>query len=149
MEWQWAVTTIVAFITFIVGLWATYRTERRARRAAALAAHEQLQRETHLQMQEALVEMFQAATKAVAARIVGDASEMPEFHAAGHRAVLLESRIADEDVRTSVDNAIQSFQVLARVSSRTDVTEPGDAAADAIDETVRKLGAIVREPPSG
>jgi hypothetical protein len=95
-------------------------------------------------MQEALVEMLQAANKAVR-----DASEMPEFNAAGRRAVLLESRIADAEVRTSVDSAIQSFRVLARGSARADATEPSDAAADAIDEAIRKLGAIVREPPSG
>jgi hypothetical protein len=58
VEWQWVVTTTVPALTFIGGLWWNRvdgdRRETRARHAAETAAFEQLQRDTHLKLQDSL-----------------------------------------------------------------------------------------------
>jgi hypothetical protein len=156
MEWEWAVTTTIPVLTFIAGLWwSRYdgdRRERRARHAAAVAAFEQLQRETHLEVQDTLTKTFHGAARAAAARqahpseALQTRAALDEFHIAAQRAVVLESRLADSGIRELVGAAIESSNALAHASG-TKLQEATDRAASALEEAILELGTLIGQPP--
>jgi hypothetical protein len=170
MEWTWVVTITIPVLTFIGGLWWNRvdgdRRERRAAQAAALAAFERLQRETHLELQDALVKTFEAAARAAAARQAEAAVHAPvqydaaaraaaadkvratmdEFHAAAHRAAVLESRIDDSGIRELAMAAIDSSDALARASAPK-IQRANDSATNALEEAILELGLLVGQRP--
>jgi hypothetical protein len=133
--------------------WGRYdgdRRERRASRAAAVAAFEQLQRETHFELQDTLVKTFQSAARSAAARKTHPSetrAALDEYHANAHRAAVLESRVADSDIRTLVAAAIESSNSLAHASAAK-IQEANDTAADALEEAILELGTLISKPPS-
>jgi hypothetical protein len=146
MEWTWVVTTTLPVLTFIGGLWWNRsdgdRRERRASRAAALAAFEQLQRDTSLELQDALGLIFRTAA-------VGS---MDEYRAVAMRVTALQARLADPEARLLSVEAASKATTL----SQTDPTrysderhKAGDEAAHAMTKAVEYLGMSIREPPSG
>jgi hypothetical protein len=116
MEWTWVVTTTVPVLTFIVGLWWNRvdgdRRERRAAHATATAAFEQLQRATHLEVQDVLAAAFQAAGRFRR----NEAETARDFGTALNRANVLASRIATSEVREMVSAALIADQALATAS---------------------------------
>ncbi|MGH9251835.1 MAG: hypothetical protein ACRD0W_20300 [Acidimicrobiales bacterium] len=168
MEWTWVVTTTLPVLTFIGGLWwSRYdgdRREHRAARAAALAAFEQLQRATHLELQDVLVEMYNAASQVAAARtalpmpsfltgtgdnpVAIERQGLKAFDAGSHRALILQSRLADSEIRALVQIATRSARVLCRATTEAEEREAEDVAGEALSKALSRLGALVREPPS-
>jgi hypothetical protein len=69
------VGTTLPVLTFIGGLWWNRadgdRREQRVAQAARSAAFEQLQRDTHLELQDSLLESFRAASRPAGARLAG------------------------------------------------------------------------------
>lgn len=139
----------IPVLTLIGGFWLGMvdgdRRERRARDAARVAADEQLQRATHLELQDALVMTFQAAARAAVAHQTRDA--LNQYHAAAHHALVLESRVADSDIRTLVGAAIESSNSLAR-ASKEEIQEANETAAGALEEAILELGALISRPPT-
>ena len=146
---------IAAVLIFIAGqAWNRYdgdRRERRASRAARLVAFEQLQRETHLELQEALGDMYKAAAdRAVdnAAGVETAADRIGTILITAHRVERLESRLADAEARALVSRASGLIQELADASTGAEILKASDVAEEAVDKAIRKLGEFVREPPS-
>jgi hypothetical protein len=153
MDWE----PIVAVLIFVAGLaWNRHdgdRRERRARLAEALAVFEQLQRETHLELRDTLAKTVQAAARAAETRRTR-ASEahqtraaLDESHAAAHRAAVLESRVANSDIRMLVVAAIESSKSLAHATGAK-IQEATDTAEDAMDEAILELGGLISRPPT-
>jgi hypothetical protein len=143
MEWE----PIVAVLIFIAGLaWNRHdgdRRERRASRAAQLAAFEQLQRDTHLEMQDALAAAYQAADKARNKA----AFERRALATPLNRANVLQTRIADPRIRELVLKALKECQDLV-MGPRDGLEETRKRAGDAAAAAEEALGRLVREPPS-
>jgi uncharacterized membrane protein YccC len=146
MDWE----PIVAVLIFIAGLaWNrhdTDRRERRAARAAASAAFEQLQRETHLELQDAIWRMHQAS-------LAPDETRREEFRRACGRADVLESRLADPEAWRLAHLAIYKAQmsvaryVASHRSEKPMGTETYDEATVACDAAVLYLGGLLRKAP--
>jgi hypothetical protein len=114
-----------------------------------------LQRETHLELQDSLVMTYEAAARAAAARQADVATRadavvevaMGEFHAAAHRAAVLESRIEDSNIRTLATDAIASDHALARASGPK-IQEAPQSAGEALEEAILELGFLIAQRPS-
>jgi hypothetical protein len=108
MEWTWVVTTTIPVLTFIAGLWWNRvdgdRREQRAARAAAAAAFEQLQRGTHLELQDVLAAGFQAAGRFSS----NEPGTDRDYGTAFNRANILASRIANSEIRETVSTALMA-----------------------------------------
>jgi hypothetical protein len=78
----------------------------------------------------------------------GHVADPEEFGATTSRVVVLQSRLADSEVRKAVGHADDSFRALTRVETGTEYIKASKVAQDALDEAIRKLGELVREPPS-
>jgi hypothetical protein len=144
MEWE----PIVAVLIFIAGLaWNRHdgdRRERRASRAAAAATFEQLQRETHLEVQDILTNMYRLAVRA---SLSTAATETEEFHSVAQRASALASRLADSEVRKLVGEVVVKCHAMADSDSEDELDAASDPASDALAEALAQLGALVRKPP--
>jgi 3'-phosphoadenosine 5'-phosphosulfate (PAPS) 3'-phosphatase len=142
MAWE----PIVAVIIFIGGLaWGRYdgdRRERRASRAAATAAFEQLQRDTHLELQDALSETLRLASYSHQVR-----EERRAFHAAYGRANVLRTRVADADARKYAHAALEACDTLAEAPI-DGYEEARDLAAGTLIVAQAALSKLVRTPPN-
>jgi hypothetical protein len=153
MEWTWLVATTIPVLTFIGGLWWNRvdgdRRETRARQAAATEAFEQLQRDTHLKLQDSLAATYNAASKAAAARTSGPDSQadVDAYRTATNHAAVLLSRLADTEVQTQAREAIQAAQALFS-ATETGIDAARAKAADALETAINALGLLVRSPPS-
>jgi hypothetical protein len=161
MEWEVVLGPIAAVVIFIGGqVWNMHdgdRRERRATRAARSAAFEQLQRETHLELQEALGDAYKAATELA---IVGLAERDPEsrvrtrvdhlanFLITTSRVERLESCLADDEARALASSAYGRIVAVADASDPYEVIDASDAAGEAMSRAINKLGESIREPPS-
>jgi hypothetical protein len=147
MEWTWVATTTIPVLTFIGGLWWNRvdgdRRERRAAQAAAAAAFEQLQRDTHLEVQDVLAAALQAAGRFRD----NEAGTDRDFGTALNRANILASRIANPEVRETISTALIADQTLATASEDT-FWEAHGQANNATFAAVDALGKLVRQPPS-
>jgi hypothetical protein len=146
------VTITIPVLTFIAGLWWNRadgdRRERRAAQAAASATFRQMQRDTHLELQDSLEETFRAATRFATTQLASGQGSRDEFHALLLHAVVLFSRIADPEVRTSTSMALESINMLANATTEVEIEKAADSTSEALTDAVDKLGALVREPPS-
>jgi hypothetical protein len=143
MQWE----PIVAVLIFIGGLaWGRYdgdRRERRASLAAQQVAFEQLQRKTHLELQDALTETYAAADLVRQGRAD---QRHTVFAPAYNRANVLQTRVADDEVRKLAQDAIRKCQVLAG-APQDGWEEVRKQANNAIVAAQRELGTLVRTPP--
>ena len=152
VDWTWVVTTTLPVLTFIGGLWWN-RVDGDRR------AFEQTQRETHLALQDALLELFQAAVRYAATPAPAEsdavvpsarASALDEYQAAVHRVAALGSRLADPDVSTLAVEAAERVHQLSEMSRSTPdprFNQVSGATVLAINEALDALGALVRQRP--
>jgi hypothetical protein len=154
MEWTWLVTSTIPVLTFIGGLWWNRvdgdRWERRAAQAAAAAAFDQLQRETHLTLQDSLAATYNAASKAAAARTSDSVSQadIDAYRTVTNHAVVLQSRLADTEVQAQARAAIQAAQALVSATPETGIDHAPAEAADVLETAINALGLLVSRPPS-
>lgn len=115
-----------------------------------MAAFEQLQRETHLELQEALDDTYKAAADRAIDHAAGVemADKIGTILITASRVERLESRLADAEARALVSSASPLIQALADASTGAEILKASDVAGEAVGKAIRKLGELVREPPS-
>jgi hypothetical protein len=64
------------------------------------------------------------------------------------RAMALQSRLADPEVRAHVSVVIHAVQLLSDATTTSDAEKAAAVLAEPLQQAVDTLGALVREPPS-
>jgi hypothetical protein len=132
--------------------------ERRSSKAAAMAAFDRLQRETSLELQQALADLYTAADRAAyyrtrslaghdGAPTQADEERWITFQTQAHKVNVLVCRLADPNIQTAVTNALELVTRLARARTTEEHRTSVDPALHANNGAIRRLGELVRQPP--
>jgi hypothetical protein len=164
MEWD-TIWPVIALLAGFVLNWA--KDSVSASKAIAETKRErfdQLQRDTHLELQDVINEFWRTSTRLVntwdemadlagAPQPVEHERATDDYRLTRQRARTLCSRLGNQAVRTTVDHAIE--EASRYQAKHFDPTLPKTTTSDwftaneAVETAVEKLGELVREPPSG
>jgi hypothetical protein len=132
MAWQWAITTTLPVLTFMVGLWWNRRdADRREDRA--------FHRDTILELQDTLELLWGTATGATTEH---------GYRGAWLRTLTLSTRITNFKAKELVDRVMEATDAIVKVAPDSDERKTAvSAAAKAIGAANAHLSHLLRHPP--